>query len=189
MLVSCFFLFIFFFSSRRRHTRWNCDWSSDVCSSDLREPDCRSHLKSAQSPASSDFLLPDAPSSPERAAIIFGHSTILKHFTYPSIMKRVICILAFAVACLISLDARSAAKPITLSLEQTTTLRVGEAAVLHIPSDRRYLPAVNGAWRDVLALAKRSGRDVTFRAVRPGSGVIIIGPDVPDGACVSCATV
>src|SRR6267143_2665953 len=26
---------IFFFSSRRRHTRWNCDWSSDVCSSDL----------------------------------------------------------------------------------------------------------------------------------------------------------
>src|SRR5689334_25398856 len=28
-------LFFFFFSSRRRHTRWNCDWSSDVCSSDL----------------------------------------------------------------------------------------------------------------------------------------------------------
>src|SRR5689334_24451058 len=25
----------FFLSSRRRHTRWNCDWSSDVCSSDL----------------------------------------------------------------------------------------------------------------------------------------------------------
>src|SRR6267143_3577384 len=25
----------FFFSSRRRQTRWNCDWSSDVCSSDL----------------------------------------------------------------------------------------------------------------------------------------------------------
>src|SRR6266481_6582793 len=28
-------LYFFFFSSRRRHTRWNCDWSSDVCSSDL----------------------------------------------------------------------------------------------------------------------------------------------------------
>src|SRR5260370_29652262 len=32
----------FFFSSRRRHTRFKCDWSSDVCSSDLflfaREP-------------------------------------------------------------------------------------------------------------------------------------------------------
>src|SRR6266481_8970088 len=28
-------MIVFFFSSRRRHTRWNCDWSSDVCSSDL----------------------------------------------------------------------------------------------------------------------------------------------------------
>src|SRR5580698_6072795 len=29
------FIFFFFFSSRRRHTRLTCDWSSDVCSSDL----------------------------------------------------------------------------------------------------------------------------------------------------------
>src|SRR2546430_5180235 len=29
------FIFFFFFSSRRRHTRFDCDWSSDVCSSDL----------------------------------------------------------------------------------------------------------------------------------------------------------
>src|SRR2546430_3799171 len=28
-------LSFFFFSSRRRHTRFDCDWSSDVCSSDL----------------------------------------------------------------------------------------------------------------------------------------------------------
>src|SRR5439155_9289226 len=27
----------FFFSSRRRHTRWPRDWSSDVCSSDLKK--------------------------------------------------------------------------------------------------------------------------------------------------------
>src|SRR2546430_7162822 len=31
----------FFFSSRRRHTRFDCDWSSDVCSSDLA--DCARH--------------------------------------------------------------------------------------------------------------------------------------------------
>src|SRR3989475_2119987 len=30
-ILHCFF----FFSSRRRHTRFDCDWSSDVCSSDL----------------------------------------------------------------------------------------------------------------------------------------------------------
>src|SRR5260370_41033535 len=34
MLVVLSFYF-FFFSSRRRHTRFKCDWSSDVCSSDL----------------------------------------------------------------------------------------------------------------------------------------------------------
>src|SRR5690606_40544498 len=28
-------IFYFFFSSRRRHTRFSRDWSSDVCSSDL----------------------------------------------------------------------------------------------------------------------------------------------------------
>src|SRR5690606_39688493 len=31
----CVSLIIFFFSSRRRHTRFSRDWSSDVCSSDL----------------------------------------------------------------------------------------------------------------------------------------------------------
>src|SRR5438034_11824611 len=33
LLFDCFF----FFSSRRRHTRSLCDWSSDVCSSDLND--------------------------------------------------------------------------------------------------------------------------------------------------------
>src|SRR5690625_6377132 len=32
-------LYFFFFSSRRRHTRWPRDWSSDVCSSDLFQHD------------------------------------------------------------------------------------------------------------------------------------------------------
>src|SRR3989338_3838182 len=31
MYVACVLLF----ERKRRHTRWNCDWSSDVCSSDL----------------------------------------------------------------------------------------------------------------------------------------------------------
>src|SRR6266511_6196346 len=31
------YIFFFFFSSRRRHTRFSRDWSSDVCSSDLRQ--------------------------------------------------------------------------------------------------------------------------------------------------------
>src|SRR5256886_8848077 len=34
-LRGCTSVWFFFFSSRRRHTRFDCDWSSDVCSSDL----------------------------------------------------------------------------------------------------------------------------------------------------------
>src|SRR3989338_9718037 len=37
LLIKSFY-YRLFFSSRRRHTRWNCDWSSDVCSSDLTIP-------------------------------------------------------------------------------------------------------------------------------------------------------
>src|SRR6266436_9394910 len=32
-------MIFFFFSSRRRHTRCSRDWSSDVCSSDLEDPE------------------------------------------------------------------------------------------------------------------------------------------------------
>src|SRR2546430_6597137 len=35
LLALCLPLRLFVFSSRRRHTRFDCDWSSDVCSSDL----------------------------------------------------------------------------------------------------------------------------------------------------------
>src|SRR5207237_3333196 len=47
----------FFFSSRRRHTRFKCDWSSDVCSSDL--PDAvRSGLQLTNAILWSRFLGP-----------------------------------------------------------------------------------------------------------------------------------
>src|SRR6266480_6336660 len=41
-------MLVFFFSSRRRHTRLTCDWSSDVCSSDLtlrRSPTQQPHTE------------------------------------------------------------------------------------------------------------------------------------------------
>src|SRR2546430_3575187 len=38
-------LYFFFFSSRRRHTRFDCDWSSDVCSSDLGAAGERERLR------------------------------------------------------------------------------------------------------------------------------------------------
>src|SRR5882762_7432025 len=49
-MVICFF---FFFSSRRRHTRFKCDWSSDVCSSDL----CGVALELRQAAATAESVL------------------------------------------------------------------------------------------------------------------------------------
>ena len=42
----------FFFSSRRRHTRLTCDWSSDVCSSDLGRCAVPERLRHHPAPAS-----------------------------------------------------------------------------------------------------------------------------------------
>src|SRR5688572_31349489 len=46
-------MYYFFFSSRRRHTRFDCDWSSDVCSSDLGggAPECRLNPESTSRPS------------------------------------------------------------------------------------------------------------------------------------------
>src|SRR5690606_40217133 len=41
---------VFFFSSRRRHTRFSRDWSSDVCSSDLARVDGQVNLKLSGEP-------------------------------------------------------------------------------------------------------------------------------------------
>src|SRR5438309_842545 len=54
----CSMFIIFFFSSRRRHTRWNCDWSSDVCSSDLQNVSRRppTHVLRISSPMTTSLV-------------------------------------------------------------------------------------------------------------------------------------
>src|SRR5256886_12321428 len=64
-------LTLFFFSSRRRHTRFDCDWSSDVCSSDLRRlSDAAAAQYSACRAARSYYLL----FSLEPAVFVLFHS-------------------------------------------------------------------------------------------------------------------
>src|SRR5690348_18126800 len=53
-----------FFSSRRRHTRWTGDWSSDVCSSDLALP-MASKLSWASAKPSAKPLLCPGPTAEE----------------------------------------------------------------------------------------------------------------------------
>src|SRR2546427_5851945 len=52
-------MIVFFFSSRRRHTRFDCDWSSDVCSSDLQQPDQQAHR--------------DAQAMEDKVRLVAGH--------------------------------------------------------------------------------------------------------------------
>src|SRR6478736_7050529 len=56
---------LFLFSSRRRHTRFDCDWSSDVCSSDLHWATALGALAGAE---------PDAPRSLAAALGESAHS-------------------------------------------------------------------------------------------------------------------
>src|SRR5207237_6303675 len=58
-------LFFFFFSSRRRHTRFKCDWSSDVCSSDLAAVQLHQLLVAA--------VLDDAAAGEDRDLIGHAH--------------------------------------------------------------------------------------------------------------------
>src|SRR5215203_1480833 len=64
---------LFFFSSRRRHTRYWRDWSSDVCSSDLAErlpPDSKPKRSSNPRPSwSADRTLRRGPSSSEERRV------------------------------------------------------------------------------------------------------------------------
>src|SRR5256886_10340125 len=59
-MISRSMLCFFFFSSRRRHTRFDCDWSSDVCSSDLEKKIELLHLMDALRIDTADIGLPGA---------------------------------------------------------------------------------------------------------------------------------
>src|SRR5688572_32414882 len=67
-----FFFFFFFFSSRRRHTRFDCDWSSDVCSSDLEIAAIVDRFlagKRVEAPAPSASPLPQPQIEPEAGSM------------------------------------------------------------------------------------------------------------------------
>src|SRR5690606_40482872 len=54
----------FFFSSRRRHTRFSRDWSSDVCSSDLATPSSKLSNKASTPRPSPPKAPPPAKETP-----------------------------------------------------------------------------------------------------------------------------
>src|SRR2546430_5675297 len=70
--LQCHYVF-FFFSSRRRHTRFDCDWSSDVCSSDLI---LQHHGPAAQLVGDADEILGTAAAS--RLLVLARHPATVR---------------------------------------------------------------------------------------------------------------
>jgi hypothetical protein len=102
-------------------------------------------------------------------------------------MKRLaILILALVLGGLISTGAETERVLNTALIpEQQTFLRVGDLAVLRIPSEHKYSIVRTGS---VLVPIRRSQIGVIYRAVQPGQETILLSPHVPEEQCVSCAT-
>src|SRR5437870_4956375 len=73
--VCLMLVLVFFFSSRRRHTRWPRDWSSDVCSSDLALRRVAGDL--VERPADDLFRLPI-----DRVFAVAGAGTVVTGSTW-----------------------------------------------------------------------------------------------------------
>src|SRR2546430_9564059 len=68
-------MFFFFFSSRRRHTRFDCDWSSDVCSSDCPFQDPTSQYSGVLAKFCTKMLRGEEPT-------IYGDGEQSRDFTF-----------------------------------------------------------------------------------------------------------
>src|SRR6266446_9711540 len=73
----------FFFSSRRRHTRLQGDWSSDVCSSDLEFIDSRWFQGIIDTFAQDSKIIAVNPMSPKEASWGYGLSNDNKEIWQP----------------------------------------------------------------------------------------------------------
>src|SRR2546426_8336073 len=62
----------FFFSSRRRHTRLQGDWSSDVCSSDLTAVEQRSAVKAYQREVQSQDIVSRRVGEKTKSGVFIG---------------------------------------------------------------------------------------------------------------------
>src|SRR3712207_843952 len=128
-------LYFFFFSSRRRHTRYWRDWSSDVCSSDLGALDAQTataHLPRLVVPALADWCVVTVV-DPD------GRPRDVGHWHTDPAMRGVL-----ARYAAVRLDAMPATAPSLRALQS------GEMARSHGHEVRELLPP--GEARDLLGL-------------------------------------
>src|SRR2546430_3252895 len=81
LMLARYFL-CFFFSSRRRHTRFDCDWSSDVCSSDLALVDTARELGLRFHPCRGSMSLGESKGGLPPDSVVESDDAILVHTEY-----------------------------------------------------------------------------------------------------------
>ena len=102
--------------------------------------------------------------------------------------KAPLCFVAIATALMLACGGTRSV--IRLQPEQAATLRVGQIAAVHVPSDRNYSIGSAGT---SLVLTKQTKQDDTttyfYRAVRIGDQTLVAMPRDPGpGQCISCVT-
>src|SRR5215203_6290183 len=119
-------VFVFFFSSRRRHTRYWRDWSSDVCSSDLPLPAAGLPVALTISIQAATVPVPIA-----RAAVLSVFAPVLATIPLPSVIVTRAAV-PIAVAALAT--AGVAAIPVAVLIRIATGPATARKAAMATPA-------------------------------------------------------
>src|SRR5690625_6908744 len=138
---------MFFFSSRRRHTRWPRDWSSDVCSSDLINDE--------------DFI---EPALPDLARLVAGD-----RFINEPLMRRAIN------ASLYSGTSEDAERLALLAERRDipTAIREEALATLNVWEEPSLFDRVTGRYRG----SHSNDPEMLYRALEPVLASLISDPE------------
>jgi hypothetical protein len=97
-----------------------------------------------------------------------------------------LCLLLIAAAGLLWPRAGAKERIQAIPPEEQTTIGVGQLARVSIPATYHYSVEAAG---DSLVEVRRSKGAVIYRAAKPGFETILLSPKVPNGHCISCATI